>query len=453
VVVVLPHGGGEASISAAAIEAGSFGAEYVLRAKAGEAGETIARKGLPAGEALAGILGGESFSYLTVRRADGTHSYLPAAYFEEEPENVSPVFEGGKPALLSTDGTSTRFLRPVLASDPTGANAEDSVSTPSGEALLVAVYHGKILTVNASASSTSTDPGDTVQFSAEATGGEPGEALTYHWNFGDGSGAEGPSASHAFTASGTYRVTVAVTGDDESGGEATPLLIAVGNPPATGTSAGPETKPTPATPAPGATGKKEGAGAGKGSGAGKRHGTEHGGAGKGTGASSKPGSKGSGGKRGEGSGQRSKSSGRTAGDEAEAPTATEIAPLPTETFPAEPYVPPAPLEGSPAGESEASPKPWSPQPSTPPAPAAKHAEPTPAAIPGQTVSGRLVSDFLIGGAAPGSGSEPSADSGSRSFAAAPASGSGSVPVVALLAGALVLGGIVFERRRQLGGRR
>jgi PKD repeat protein len=42
-----------------------------------------------------------------------------------------------------------------------------------------------------------------------------GDALTYRWNFGDGTMAEGAKGTHGFTKKGTYKVTLTV--DDGSG--------------------------------------------------------------------------------------------------------------------------------------------------------------------------------------------------------------------------------------------
>lgn len=46
-----------------------------------------------------------------------------------------------------------------------------------------------------------------VLFSADATGRD----LTYHWDFGDQTGATGPSVSHTFQSNGSFTVTVIVS--------------------------------------------------------------------------------------------------------------------------------------------------------------------------------------------------------------------------------------------------
>ncbi len=57
--------------------------------------------------------------------------------------------------------------------------------------------------------------GDSVSFDASATKDDTPANLTYMWNFGDGTKAEGQSVTHAYAKGGTY--DVALTVDDNSG--------------------------------------------------------------------------------------------------------------------------------------------------------------------------------------------------------------------------------------------
>ncbi|MGP8140391.1 MAG: PKD domain-containing protein [Terriglobales bacterium] len=55
--------------------------------------------------------------------------------------------------------------------------------------------------------------GDTINLSAQAeAGGVP--ALAYHWDFGDGTSADGPKVSHAYTRAGDFTVWLTVEGVD-----------------------------------------------------------------------------------------------------------------------------------------------------------------------------------------------------------------------------------------------
>jgi hypothetical protein len=55
--------------------------------------------------------------------------------------------------------------------------------------------------------------GETIQVSAQAAGDD--EAIVdYHWDFGDGTNAEGARAAHAYTRAADYLVRLTITGVD-----------------------------------------------------------------------------------------------------------------------------------------------------------------------------------------------------------------------------------------------
>ncbi|MCY3018684.1 MAG: Ig-like domain-containing protein [Planctomycetota bacterium] len=64
--------------------------------------------------------------------------------------------------------------------------------------------------VTTSASPTSVIPGGTVVFSADGTDPD-GDALSYSWDFGDGTTSSEQSPTHAYAAAGVYTATVTVT--------------------------------------------------------------------------------------------------------------------------------------------------------------------------------------------------------------------------------------------------
>src|ERR1700710_114736 len=137
---------------------------YIVRAHPGEAGEAFSRSGVPVakliettGTALASV------GYVTLPRADGTSTYLPATDFTEVP----PEEQG--PALVSADSECVRFLRPL--SGPDDANAGDNIAA-CGAPLTIGVREGRILSVRASASSATPDAGTAVRFAATAEGAE-----------------------------------------------------------------------------------------------------------------------------------------------------------------------------------------------------------------------------------------------------------------------------------------
>jgi beta-lactamase superfamily II metal-dependent hydrolase/PKD repeat protein len=69
------------------------------------------------------------------------------------------------------------------------------------------------------------------------TGGDPGAAdvptLAYAWDFGDGTGATGASATHAYAAAGTYVATLTVTDDDGASAQSSATVTVTEPPPST----------------------------------------------------------------------------------------------------------------------------------------------------------------------------------------------------------------------------
>jgi PKD repeat protein len=88
----------------------------------------------------------------------------------------------------------------------------------------------------ASADSTSVAKGNPVTFDAGGSSDPddppPAGALSYRWDFGDGSPAEnGVSVTHVFANVGTYPVTLTVTDDNNAASTATVVVTVSNNPP------------------------------------------------------------------------------------------------------------------------------------------------------------------------------------------------------------------------------
>lgn len=74
---------------------------------------------------------------------------------------------------------------------------------------------------------------ETVEFDASGSMDPDGKILSYLWNFGDESSAEGEKASHAYQLPGTYKVTLTVTDDSktDSATQSDTLTVMVNDPP------------------------------------------------------------------------------------------------------------------------------------------------------------------------------------------------------------------------------
>ena len=114
------------------------------------------------------------------------------------------------------------YTATVTVTDPAGGSDSDTV-----EITVAAPQANRAPTVQAGALPASGKaPLDVV---LTAQGSDPdGDALTYSWEFGDGSTAKGRRARHTYTAVGTYQAKVTVD-DGESTGTAT-VQIVVGDP-------------------------------------------------------------------------------------------------------------------------------------------------------------------------------------------------------------------------------
>ncbi|MDE3178536.1 MAG: alpha-galactosidase, partial [Acidobacteriota bacterium] len=119
--------------------------------------------------------------------------YLPADHhFEAEDvlnKDAPVAFENGSLTLNDQPPHSVRLIKLIDESMPAMAPAV-TANVPSSAAA-----------------------GSSVQFSADARGSMT-PALSYQWDFGDGTSAEGPAVTHTYTSAAIYKVKLSVRGID-----------------------------------------------------------------------------------------------------------------------------------------------------------------------------------------------------------------------------------------------
>src|SRR4051812_45367407 len=182
---------------------------YTLRATPGGAGTKLQLRGLSMRGLLelAGV-DPDSIQFVSVTRANGSLAVLKRADLADPP----PFPEG--PALVTDEGASTRFFRPVRG--PRGTNANDNIVSSDAGPLEITVDGGTLLAVRATASPKQTKPGKPVTFEARVRFPPAGAHITYHWDFADGTTAVGQRVTHSFANEADQQVQVAVRGSGGS---------------------------------------------------------------------------------------------------------------------------------------------------------------------------------------------------------------------------------------------
>jgi chitodextrinase len=156
---------------------------------------------------------------------DAEFAYAPSAPNEGEAVSFSAaVAWGGNPGTVSWDfgdGTTTTGQNVEHVYDSSGSKqvTMTAVNTDGedSETEVVEVNPGPSVTF--AFSPEDPEPGEPILFAADARDDDP---VSYLWEFGDGSAATGPSATHAYDTPGVRPVEVTVT--DSQGAVATASL-------------------------------------------------------------------------------------------------------------------------------------------------------------------------------------------------------------------------------------
>ncbi|MDQ3723177.1 MAG: PKD domain-containing protein [Actinomycetota bacterium] len=121
-------------------------------------------------------------------------------------------------ALVSDDGTFTRYFRSGGASGSGGTLMKDYVeNTAATGALEISVNGGADVAVKATATPSRVKVGQTVRFQATVRFSPPGQTYTYEWDFSDGSPPQsGENVEHVYETADDLKAQVSVRNTDPS---------------------------------------------------------------------------------------------------------------------------------------------------------------------------------------------------------------------------------------------
>jgi hypothetical protein len=206
--------------------------------------------------------GSVTYTQVTGRSAYQSNLSSSTHDFDDPNDPDFPFERGLEPAFFPITGQSNAmgYIRPLRADDASDVNNRDYMETDPGGALRLDVHtSGTLLQPEITAAPHSIKPGGSVAFKGSVSDPDSSETVTWTWTFGDGAitDAQGPHASHLYSAPGTYFAFADVSGSNGSSGESAPVQITVTAPRSTSTSPAP-TPRTSTTPPP--TGHSHGTG-------------------------------------------------------------------------------------------------------------------------------------------------------------------------------------------------
>jgi YVTN family beta-propeller protein len=136
-----------------------------------------------------------------------------------EPRGIA-IAPDGRHAYVADSGANTVSVIDTASQDTVAA----PIAFPSLNAFALAVTPLQGPHASFTASAGQVGPGVPVNFDASASADSDGKVLSYAWDFGDGTTQtlRGPTATHAYTAPGIYRVGLKLT--DDHGCSSEPLF-------------------------------------------------------------------------------------------------------------------------------------------------------------------------------------------------------------------------------------
>jgi len=177
------------------------GGTYTVRERPGGPSSKITLRGATI-RSLLSVVGIDASTVTFVNVVGGDGSVINLSKSE-----IDGGFPEG-PALVTDEGGTTRFFKPVSGA---GGTSENVTSVP-GTPLEMTVDGGSLLSISASASPRRVKTGQTVTFTANVQSAPPGAQLTYLWDFGDGTRGIGKTITHQYSVSGDLQAQVKVQG-------------------------------------------------------------------------------------------------------------------------------------------------------------------------------------------------------------------------------------------------
>ena len=270
-----------AIVTALLLAAGLLAGPLASAAQAAGPGVTLIVNGEPAIDVPgARFAGGLSLRSLIAQYGGIDPATVTFVTITREDGSAETLKKGQLSALITDDGRTTRF-RTISATARTGPLQVSVNGADTGISVTASVDRRRI------------QANESVTLSARVSFSPPGAALSFEWDFNDGSPpASGAVVTHVYTLGGTYAPRVSVTGTGGStrrcatycGGH-DDVQVIVGEPPPP-----PPPPPTPGSATGGAQGAG-GAGGGGGGGGGGGQGGSGGGTGAGTGSDGSPGAR------------------------------------------------------------------------------------------------------------------------------------------------------------------
>jgi hypothetical protein len=178
---------------------------YTVRERPGGPSSKLTLRGATIRSLLSTVgVDASSVTYVQVVGGDGSVITLRQS-------EINGGFPEG-PAIVTDEGGTTRFFKPVSGA---GGTSENVTSVP-GTPLEMTVNGGSLLSVKATATPTSVKTGQSVTFTATVQVPPPGAQLTYLWDFGDGTRGIGRTITHQYSISGDIQAQVKVQGSGGS---------------------------------------------------------------------------------------------------------------------------------------------------------------------------------------------------------------------------------------------